>query len=132
MFLTLKNGALAFWPRFSHCVAALIEATWLVITQAWTLGLEFSFYLIVRGVRCAAILLAFATSLGLIYALAIACLGTALIINGWHGLSRVASVFFWMAAVGAIPFLFRMTKSKVADHYLGELFHIRSIFRIFW
>lgn len=171
MFLTLKNGALAFWPDFHTASQPLLN--WLVIPQAWTIGLEFSFYLIAPFIvrrSVPAIFLALAASLALrlvlqfgfgyqgdpwsyrffpselavfligalayrvyrspaasnrklfvIYGLAIVCLGTALIINRWHGLSRVASVFFWMAAVGAIPFLFRMTKSNMVDRYLGEL-----------
>jgi peptidoglycan/LPS O-acetylase OafA/YrhL len=172
LFLTLKHGALAFWPDFHTAPQPLLAL--LVIPQAWTLGLEFSFYLIAPFIvrrSVAAIMMVFAASLGVrlglhfgfgyggdpwsyrffpselavfligalayrvyklptiafdwrsygVFAIAIVCLATALLINRWHGVSRVASVAFWAFAVGAIPFLFRMTKAKTVDRYLGEL-----------
>jgi peptidoglycan/LPS O-acetylase OafA/YrhL len=48
-------------------------------------------------------------------------LGAVLLINRWHGLSRVASVAGLMVAIGAIPFLFRLTKDLAIDRNLGEL-----------
>jgi peptidoglycan/LPS O-acetylase OafA/YrhL len=56
LFLTLKGGALAFWPDFK--TAAQPVYTWLIVPQAWTLGVEFSFYLVApfivrRSTRCA-------------------------------------------------------------------------------
>jgi peptidoglycan/LPS O-acetylase OafA/YrhL len=62
LFLTLtKGGVLAFWPDFHTAPQPLY--TLLVIRQGWTLGLEFSFYLIApfivrRSVRAIAIVLA--------------------------------------------------------------------------
>ena len=44
LFLTVKDGALAFWPDFY--TAPQPAYTLLPIPQSWTLGLEFSFYLI--------------------------------------------------------------------------------------
>ena len=43
-YLTLKAGALTFWPDFHTAPEPIIPL--LVIPQGWTLGLEFSFYLI--------------------------------------------------------------------------------------
>jgi peptidoglycan/LPS O-acetylase OafA/YrhL len=43
-YLTLDGGALRFWPYFNTAPQPLISL--LVIPQGWTLGLEFSFYLI--------------------------------------------------------------------------------------
>jgi peptidoglycan/LPS O-acetylase OafA/YrhL len=172
IFLTLKHGALSFWPDFHTAPQPLYPL--LVIPQAWTLGLEFSFYLIAPFVVrrwVAAILIVFVASLGVrlclqfwfgyqgdpwsyrffpselavfligalayrvyklptigfdwrsykLFAIAILCLAAALLMNRWHGGSRVASVAFWALAVGAIPFLFRTTKDKTIDRYLGEL-----------
>jgi peptidoglycan/LPS O-acetylase OafA/YrhL len=172
LFLTLKHGALVFWPDFHTAPQPLYPL--LVIPQAWTLGLEFSFYLIAPFIvrrSVAAIIVVFAASVGLrlclqfwfgyqgdpwsyrffpselavfligalayqvyklptiafdwrscrVFAIAIVCLATALLINRWHGVSRVASVTFWAFAVGAIPFLFRTTRNKLIDRYLGEL-----------
>jgi peptidoglycan/LPS O-acetylase OafA/YrhL len=45
----------------------------------------------------------------------------ALLINRWNGVSRIASVGFFMLAVAAIPFLFRASKSWTFDRLLGEL-----------
>jgi peptidoglycan/LPS O-acetylase OafA/YrhL len=44
LFLTLKHGALVFWPDFHTAPQPLYSL--LVIPPGWTLGLEFSFYLI--------------------------------------------------------------------------------------
>ena len=56
-----------------------------------------------------------------IFALAILCMGAALLINRWHGLTRVMSVSFLMLTFAAIPFLFRATKDQAIDRNLGEL-----------
>jgi peptidoglycan/LPS O-acetylase OafA/YrhL len=172
LFFTLKHGALSFWPDFHTAPQPLYPL--LVIPQAWTLGLEFSFYLIAPFVvrrSVAAIMIVFTTSLGVrlclqfwfgyqgdpwsyrffpselavfligalayrvyklptigfdgrsyrLFAIAILCLAAVLLINRWHGGSRIASVAFWALAVGAIPFLFRTTMDKTIDRYLGEL-----------
>jgi peptidoglycan/LPS O-acetylase OafA/YrhL len=172
LFLTVKNGALAFWPDF-HTAPQPIY-TLLLIPQAWTLGLEISFYLIASFIvrrSVPAIVLALAASVALrlllqfglgyqgdpwsyrffpaelavflvgvlgyrvyrsrsvtpdrpllsIFAIVILCLGAALLVNRWHGLSRVASVSFLMLTFAAIPFLFRATNKNVLDRNLGEL-----------
>ena len=172
LFLTVKNGALAFWPDFH--TAPQPAYTLLPIPQSWTLGLEFSFYLIApfivrRSVRAIVLVLAASLALRLllqfglgyygdpwsyrffpselavfligvvgyrvyrsrsitldrsllsIFALAILCLGVALLINRWHGLTRVMSVSFLMLTFAAIPFLFRATKDQAIDRNLGEL-----------
>ena len=65
LFFTLKHGALAFWPRFYMAPQPLHPL--LVIPQAWTLGLEFSFYLIAPFLvrrSIGVIMVAFASSLG--------------------------------------------------------------------
>ena len=65
LFFTLKHGALAFWPDFYTARQPLHPL--LVIPQAWTLGLEFSFYLIAPFIvrrSVGAIMVAFAASLG--------------------------------------------------------------------
>ena len=56
-----------------------------------------------------------------VFALAILCLGAALLINRWHGPSRVASVSFLMLTLAAIPCLFRATNDQALDRNLGEL-----------
>jgi peptidoglycan/LPS O-acetylase OafA/YrhL len=171
-FLTLKEGALAFWPDFHTAPAPLIGL--LAIPQGWTLGIEFSFYAIApfivrRSVPAIAAALAaslflrlllqfafgydgdpwsyrffpselavfllgtlgycvyksrsvgFDRSLLGIFAVAIVSVGVALLVNRWHGLSRIASVSFLMLAVAAIPFLFQSTKDGLLDRHLGEL-----------
>ena len=168
-FLTLKAGALVFWPDF-HTAPQRLD-TLLVIPQGWTLGLEFSFYLIApfivrRPPATIAIVLAASLVLGLIlqfglgyygdpwsyrffpsevavflvgalgyrvyrsrdpgvdrtvFLAAIACVGVALLVNRWHGLTRVASVCFLVMSFGLIPFLFRTTKHRLIDRHLGEL-----------
>jgi peptidoglycan/LPS O-acetylase OafA/YrhL len=172
LFLTVKNGSLAFWPDF-HTAPQPVY-TLLPIPQSWTLGLEFSFYLIAPFIvrrSVGAIVFVFAASLALrlllqfgldyygdpwsyrffpselavfligvvgyrvyrsrsittdrlllsIFVLAILCLGVALLINRWHGLTRVMSVSFLMLTFAAIPFLFRATKDQAIDRNLGEL-----------
>ena len=172
LFLTVKDGALAFWPDFY--TAPQPAYTLLPIPQSWTLGLEFSFYLIAPFIvrrTVGAIVLVLAASLALrlflqfglgyygdpwsyrffpselavfligvvgyrvyrspsitldrsllsVFALAILCIGVALLINRWHGLTRVMSVSFLMLTFAAIPFLFRATKDQAIDRNLGEL-----------
>jgi peptidoglycan/LPS O-acetylase OafA/YrhL len=169
-FLTLNDGALAFWPDFRTAPSPLIGL--LAIPQGWTLGVEFSFYAIApfivrRSVPAIAAALAASLFLRLllqfafgynggswsyqffpselavfllgalgycvyksavrdrrllgIFAVAIVSVGVALLVNRWHGLSRIASVSFLMLAVAAIPFLFRSTKDDLLDRHLGEL-----------
>ncbi|MEA3073141.1 MAG: hypothetical protein QOD29_4587 [Alphaproteobacteria bacterium] len=193
-YLTLKAGALVFWPDFHTAPEPIIPL--LVIPQGWTLGLEFSFYLIAPFIvrrSAGAIVIVLAASLALrlllhlagyagdpwsyrffpselavfllgalgyrvyssgrariersvvgerprqpaysqssvwrgldphlprIFVLAVACVGVALLINRWNGVSRIASVGFFMLAVAAIPFLFRASKSWTFDRLLGEL-----------
>jgi peptidoglycan/LPS O-acetylase OafA/YrhL len=65
-YLTLKAGALTFWPDFHTAPEPIIPL--LVIPQGWTLGLEFSFYLIAPFIvrrSAAAIVSALAASLAL-------------------------------------------------------------------
>ena len=172
LFLTVKNGALAFWPDFYTAPQPIY--TLLLIPQAWTLGLEISFYLIAsfivrRSVPAIVLVLAASVALRLllqfglgyqgdpwsyrffpaelavflvgvlgyrvyrsrsvtpdrtllsIFAIVILCLGAVLLVNRWHGLSRVASVSFLMLTFAAIPFLFRATNKNVLDRNLGEL-----------
>jgi peptidoglycan/LPS O-acetylase OafA/YrhL len=181
-YLTLKAGALVFWPDFHTAPEPIVPL--LVIPQGWTLGLEFSFYLIapflvrrssvvIVTVLAASVVLRLSLQLagyagdpwsyrffpselavfllgalgyrvytvarmersdirerppGLLHSrpvqmffLAVVCVGAALLINRWHGMSRVASVAFFMLAVLAIPFLFRASKSWGFDRLLGEL-----------
>ncbi len=197
-YLTLKAGALAFWPDFHTAPEPIIPL--LVIPQGWTLGLEFSFYLIapfivrrsaaaIVGVLAASLVLRlllqvaglsgdpwsyrfFPSELavfllgalgycvykgtahsdlkrarpappptrshkgegsrprawprldlafGPTFVLMVLCVGAALLINRWNGLSRVASVGFFTLAVLAIPFLFRASNRWHFDRLLGEL-----------
>jgi peptidoglycan/LPS O-acetylase OafA/YrhL len=71
LFLALKGGALEFWPDF-HTAAQPVY-TLLAIPQGWTLGLEFSFYLVApfivrRSVWAIAIALAASLVLRLFFA----------------------------------------------------------------
>ncbi|HEY2186578.1 MAG TPA: acyltransferase [Xanthobacteraceae bacterium] len=188
-YLTLKAGALVFWPDFHTAPEPIVPL--LVIPQGWTLGLEFSFYLIapflvrrssvlIVTVLAASVVLRlflqlagyagdpwsyrfFPSELAVfllgalgyrVYAaarmersdirerppriahaqsgvlhsgpvqmffLAVVCVGAALLINRWNGLTRVASVTFFMLAVLAIPFLFRASRNWGFDRLLGEL-----------
>ncbi len=56
-----------------------------------------------------------------VFVVAVLCVGAALLINRWNGLSRVASVVFFTLAVLAIPLLFRASKNWQFDRLLGEL-----------
>jgi peptidoglycan/LPS O-acetylase OafA/YrhL len=170
LFLTIRDGSLAFWPDFhtaSHPVYTLLP-----IPQAWTLGLELSFYLLApfivrRSFHKVAVILVISLVLRLLlqfglgyygdpwsyrffpselavfligalgyhvyrarsvdssllgaFAVAILSVGIALLINRWHGFSRLASVSFLMLAFAAIPFLFRATNNNALDRHLGEL-----------
>ncbi len=49
------------------------------------------------------------------------CAAAALLINRWHGVSRVASVGLLLLMFLAIPFLFRATNRNTLDRLLGEL-----------
>jgi len=175
-YMTLKAGALTFWPDFHTAPEPIIPL--LVIPQGWTLGLEFSFYLIAPFIvrrSAAAIVTMLAASLALrlllqlagysgdpwsyrffpselavfllgavgyrvykssphsdltsarapqllrTFGVAVLCVGAALLINRWNGLSRVASVVFFTLAVLAIPLLFRASKNWQFDRLLGEL-----------
>jgi len=171
-FLTLKAGGLVFWPDFHSAPQRLY--TLLAIPPGWTLGLEFSFYLIAPFiVRRSAGAIAFWLAASLVLRLvlqfemgyygdpwsyrffsseiavflvgalayrvyrsqnlrvdrivlatfvgAIACVGALLLVNRWHGATRVASICFLMASFRLIPFLFRATKDRLLDRHLGEL-----------
>ena len=56
-----------------------------------------------------------------LYAILCTCTAVALLINRWHGMSRIASVGLLLMFVLAIPHLFRFTKSNSIDRILGEL-----------
>ncbi|MEW6769014.1 MAG: acyltransferase [Pseudomonadota bacterium] len=172
-FLTLKDGALIPWPGFATAPMQLYPLA--PIPQAWTLGIEISFYLIApfivrRSTFAIAALLSASLALRLylqfaygfegdpwsyrffpselalflagalgyrvyranadgkpngnniaLFAIAILCIGAALLINRWNGLSRAGSVGFLVVASLAIPWLFALTRSKVKDTHLGEL-----------
>jgi peptidoglycan/LPS O-acetylase OafA/YrhL len=62
----------------------------------------------------------FGRAFGLLVLMAI-CVATALLVNRWHGLTRLASVSALLLVFIAIPTLFRATKNSNLDHYLGEL-----------
>ena len=49
------------------------------------------------------------------------CIATALLINRWHGVTRVASVGLLLLFLLAIPYIFRITKNDSIDGILGEL-----------
>jgi peptidoglycan/LPS O-acetylase OafA/YrhL len=69
------------------------------------------------------------------FVLAALCVGAALLINRWNGLSRVASVAFFVLAVLAIPLLFRATGKWELDRLLGELsypIYICHVLVIWW
>lgn len=171
-FLTLQSGSLSFISNFSSDPHQFIQ--FLVIPPAWTLGIEFSFYLIapflvrrrvtlVLAVFCLSLMLRMALQfyfgldgdpwsyrffpselalflLGAIgyrayrappdaagpriawlYAIACVCIAAVLLINRWHGMSRMASVGLLLLFLLAIPALFRLTKSNPIDRTLGEL-----------
>ena len=56
-----------------------------------------------------------------LFAVACVCTAAALLINRWHGPSRVASVGLFLLLVLAIPQLFRRSKANIVDRTLGEL-----------
>lgn len=172
-FLTIKNGGLIAWPGFTTAPVQLFPISF--IPQAWTLGIEISFYLIApflvrrSAVAIAALLFAslslrlyiqfafgfegdpwsyrfFPSELALflagalgykvyrsrasnepgsaqlaLFAVAVVCVGLALLINRWNGLSRAASVGFLVAASLSVPFLFSLTRRMEFDRHLGEL-----------
>jgi peptidoglycan/LPS O-acetylase OafA/YrhL len=172
-YLTIKNGGLILWPGFATAPVQLYPVS--LIPQAWTLGIEISFYLIAPFIvrrsiyAIAALLFAslllrlylqfafgfegdpwsyrfFPSELALflagalgyrvyranvagennranrgLFAVAILCIGAALLINRWNGASRVGSVGFLVMASLAIPFLFALTRKNDPDRHLGEL-----------
>jgi len=172
LFLTAHHGSLSFISDFHNDPQPLHGL--LVIPPSWTLGIEFSFYLIApfvvrrRAPSIAVVLFAslalrlflqfyngwygdpwsyrfFPSELALfmlgaigyrvyrapttgtdrrpveLYMVAGLCAAVALLINRWHGLSRVASVGLLFVLVLAIPYLFRGSKSLAVDRILGEL-----------
>ena len=164
-FLELTGGSLhpAPFNQTEHSLYRLMP-----LGQAWTLGLEMTFYLMAPFVvrrRIATVLAligaSFAVRLGLqagwgldgdpwsyrffpselalflagciayhcyrneamrpLLVTVSAAIFVVLLINRWHGLTRVASVAFLAAAIVAIPSLFRVTKRWRWDRELGEL-----------
>jgi peptidoglycan/LPS O-acetylase OafA/YrhL len=171
-FLTLQHGSLSFIANFNSDPHPLIGL--LVIPPAWTLGIEFSFYLIApfivrRPVHVVIVIFILSLVLRLflqfcfglygdpwsyrffpselalfligaigyrvyrsspdaadphlagLYAILCVCMAAALLINRWHGMSRIASVGLLLMLLLAIPHLFRSTKSNPIDRILGEL-----------
>jgi peptidoglycan/LPS O-acetylase OafA/YrhL len=56
-----------------------------------------------------------------LHAAACVCVAAALLINRWHGMTRLASVVLLLAIFFAIPLLFRVTSRNALDRVLGEL-----------
>jgi len=170
-FLTLKDGALTFAPT-SASQRSL--DTLLAVPQAWTLGVELSFYVVApfivrRSVATMVLVLLASLALRLVLQfafglsgdpwsyrffpseLAVFMLGAigyrlhksagtgfdraafgrfavlavgvaaALLVNRWHGLTRLASVGALLLIFLAIPALFRASRDSSFDRYLGEL-----------
>jgi peptidoglycan/LPS O-acetylase OafA/YrhL len=170
-FLTLHDGSLAF--AAAHPGQRSLD-TVMAIPQAWTLGVELSFYAVApfivrRSVPAMALVLLASLVLRLVlqfafglagdpwsyrffpselavfvlgaigyrvhkwsgahldraafgrYALLAVCVAAVLLVNRWHGLTRLASVSALLLIFLAVPVLFRVTRNSNLDRYLGEL-----------
>lgn len=170
-FMSFHNGSLSLVSDFydPHALAGV-----LAVPPAWTLGLEFAFYLIAplivrRSVKAIVILffcsIAFRLFLQFDFELyndpwsyrffpselalflvgvlgyrvyrslengrdmrllalftgVCFCVAGAVLVNRWHGWSRVASTGLLLLLLLAIPFLFRICKTNRLDRFVGEL-----------
>jgi peptidoglycan/LPS O-acetylase OafA/YrhL len=170
-FMSFHNGSLSLASNFydPHTLAGV-----LAVPPAWTLGLEFAFYLIApfivrRSVKAIVILFFcsiafrlflqfdfglyndpwsyrfFSSELALflvgvlgyrvyrslengrdmrllaLFTGVCFCVAGAVLVNRWHGWSRVASTGLLLLLLLAIPFLFRICKTNRLDRFVGEL-----------
>jgi peptidoglycan/LPS O-acetylase OafA/YrhL len=171
VFLGFSDGSLSLATNF-YSPDALAGA--LVVPPAWTLGVEFSFYLVApflvrRSANTIAIVVFASIALRLLlqfafgryndpwsyrffpselavflvgalgykvyrsiegvrdqrlialFSFACFCVAAAVLVNRWHGLSRVASAGLLLVFLLAIPFLFQKFRANRLDRTIGEL-----------
>jgi peptidoglycan/LPS O-acetylase OafA/YrhL len=171
VFLGFSDGSWSLATNFYNPHAL---AGGLIIPPAWTLGVEFSFYLVApflvrRSANTIAIVLFASIALRLLlqfafgryndpwsyrffpselavflagalgykvyrsfegvrdarllalFSFACFCVAAAVLVNRWHGLSRVASTGLLLVFLFAIPFLFQKFRANRLDRTVGEL-----------